>query len=489
MSKPASQQGKEATQESVRARDRKALVSGLACIAIGLVIYFLPVPDGVDARGMHMLGIFVATIVALVLQPLPTAAVAIIGLTASMLTGAMSASKEAFTGLGSSSIWLIVAAFFIATGFVKTGLGHRIALMFLTRLGSSSLGIAYGLAATDLVLAPATPSNTARLGGILFPVITSISDVQGSTPKTDESRLRLGAYLAVTANNVNAVTSAMFLTAMAGGPICVELAAKSGITLDWGQWALGGIVPGIVALLLIPRVVQAVFPPTLKRMPEGKQNAKDQLAEMGPMSAQEKIMGATFLVMLLLWSLGSFFSIPATAVAFLGVSILLATRVLEWKDLSGNKAAWQTLIFFGILVGMAGQLNTLGVIGWMGQTVSAAVGGMSWPMVLVILSALYFVLHYMFASELAQIAALYPLFLSVMVAAGVPPVLAALMLGALSALMGAMTHYASGPAALIYGSGYVKTSEFFKVGIVCGILVLVIWLTVGLGWWKILGIW
>jgi DASS family divalent anion:Na+ symporter len=198
-------------------------------------------------------------------------------------------------------------------------------------------------------------------------------------------------------------------------------------------------VPGLVALLLIPRVVQLVFPPTLQKMPEGKQNAKDQLAEMGPMSVQEKIMGATFLVMLLLWSLGSFFSIPATAVAFLGVSILLATRVLDWKDLSGNKAAWQTLIFFGILVGMAGQLNTLGVIGWMGQTVSAAVGGMSWPMVLVILSALYFVLHYMFASELAQIAALYPLFLSVMVAAGVPPVLAALMLGALSALMGAMT--------------------------------------------------
>jgi DASS family divalent anion:Na+ symporter len=276
MSKPASQQGKEATQESVRARDRKALVSGLACIAIGLVIYFLPVPDGVDARGMHMLGIFVATIVALVLQPLPTAAVAIIGLTASMLTGAMSASKEAFTGLGSSSIWLIVAAFFIATGFVKTGLGHRIALMFLTRLGSSSLGIAYGLAATDLVLAPATPSNTARLGGILFPVITSISDVQGSTPKTDESRLRLGAYLAVTANNVNAVTSAMFLTAMAGGPICVELAAKSGITLDWGQWALGGIVPGIVALLLIPRVVQAVFPA------HAQEDARGQAERQGP---------------------------------------------------------------------------------------------------------------------------------------------------------------------------------------------------------------
>lgn len=272
--------------ELERSSKKRAAISGIICVAVALLIYFLPVPEGVDSRGMHMLGIFVGTILALILQPLPTAAVAIIGLTASMLTGSMSASKEAFVGLGSSSVWLIVAAFFIAQGFVSTGLGRRIALCFLERLGGSSLGTSYGLAVTDLVLAPAMPSNTARLGGVLFPIITSISDLQHSTPEGgDESRKRIGAFLAATANNIKAVTSAMFLTAMAGGPIIADLAEQQGITISWGQWAIAGIVPGLVALLLIPRVVYAIFPPTLKQTPAAKEDARTKRREMGSMSA------------------------------------------------------------------------------------------------------------------------------------------------------------------------------------------------------------
>ena len=468
---------------------RTGLIKGIVCVALGLILFFLPVPAGVDPRGMHMLGIFIGTILALILQPLPTSAVAIIGLALAMATGSMS-TKEAFSGLGSGSVWLIVAAYFIAQGFVKTGLGRRIAIWFLSKLGGSSLGTAYGLAVTDLILSPAMPSNTARLGGVLFPIITSIGKLQGSTPEGgDASRKRIGAYLCATANNVNAVTSAMFLTAMAGGPICMGLAAEQGITLDWVTWALGGIVPGLVALALIPRVVHAIFPPTLKDTPEARRNAIQEQRNMGRMSVQERIMGVTFLAMLVLWCLGSTLDMAAVTVAFLGVSVLLVTRVIEWKDMAANKSAWQTLIFFGILIGMASQLNTLGVISWIGGFLAAGIEGMSWPVVLVLLTIFYFVLHYLFASELSQISALYTLFLTVAIAAGVPPLLAALMLGAASALMGAMTHYASGPAALIFGAGYLTTPEYFRIGAVCGVVMLATWLTVGLGWWHIIGIW
>ena len=477
------------TQPDGRKQKQGALIRAAVCVIVAAIIYVMPVPAGVDPRGMHMLGIFIGTILALILQPLPTAAVAIIGLTLAMLTGSMDPTKEAFAGLGNSSVWLIVAAFFIAHGFVSTGLGRRIALWFLSKTGGSSLGTAYGLAATDLILAPATPSNTARLGGILFPIITSISEEQDSTPESDESRKRLGAYLSATANNVNAITSSMFLTAMAAGPIVAGLAAQEGVILTWGQWALAGIVPGIVALLLIPRVVRAVFPPTIKDTPEAMQDARDQLHEMGPMSTDECIMAIVFIVMLALWSLGSFLGIKDVTVAFLGVSVLLVTGILKWQDLVANKSAWQTLVFFGILVGMAGQLNTLKITEWLGDIVSGAVGGLPWPTVLVLLSVLYLILHYMFASELAQVTALYGLFLAVSIGAGVPPVLAGLMFGAISGLMGAMTHYASGPAALIYGSGYLTTSEFFRVGIICALLTLAIWLTVGVGWWALIGVW
>ena len=90
------------------------LVKALICVAVGLVIFLIPPPKGLTAQGMHMLGVFVGTILGLILQPLPTSAVAIIGMTVGMLTGALDPKKAAFNGLGSASIWLIVAAFFIA---------------------------------------------------------------------------------------------------------------------------------------------------------------------------------------------------------------------------------------------------------------------------------------------------------------------------------------------------------------------------------------
>lgn len=465
------------------------LVKALVCVAVGLVIFLIPPPKGLTTQGMHMLGVFVGTILGLILQPMPTSAVAIIGMTAGMLTGALDPKKVAFSGLGSASIWLIVAAFFIAQGFVSTGLGRRIALVFLSRFGKSSLGTAYGLLAADLVLAPATPSNTARLGGILFPIITSISDVQGSTPDNDKSRRRIGAYLAVTANNVNAVTSAMFLTAAAAGPVVTQLAQKFHVNIGWGTWALAGIVPGLLCLAIIPALIYRIFPPTLTRVPQAQEDAKQELKGLGPLSMHEWIMAVTFLVMLVLWATGPAIHMNSTTVAFLGVTVLLCTKIITWQDMVANKSAWSTLIFFGVLVGMAEPLNTLGVTTWAGEIIAGLVKGLPWMLVLVVLMFCYFFIHYMFASELAQVAALYTLFVSVAVAAGVPALTAAMMLGCANGLSGAMTHYASGPAALIYGSGYVKTSEFLRVGLICGLVTVTIFLTVGLGWWHLIGLW
>lgn len=477
-------------QSSTASNDLKTRITkGVICLVIAAVIYFLPTPKGVDPRGMHMLGIFAGTIVALILQPLPTAASALIGLTLAMLTGAMLPKGEAFSAFHSPAIWLIVAAFFLAQGFVKTGLGKRIALAFLTKLGGSSLGISYGLAATDFILSPATPSNTARLGGILFPIITSIAHVQGSTPDTTESRHRLGAFLSMTATCVNAVTSAIFLTAMAGGPVAVALVAKKNIHIDWGTWAIAGLVPGIVALIVVPLVCYLVFAPKLKKMPQGTADAKKQLKEMGKFSRNEIIMLVAFIVMLILWIIGSKIHMSATTVAFLGVAALLLTGVLTWGDLASNKSAWQTLLFFGVLVGMASQLAKLKVIDWLGHLISEAVHGMPWPLVLLVLVAVYILMHYLFASQLAQVVAVYPLFVGVGVAAGAPPVACALLLASVAALVGCMTHYACGPAALVYGSGYVSVPEFIRVGLVIVIVSALIWCVVGMGWWHIIGLW
>lgn len=457
-------------------------------IAVAVVVYFLPVPDGVEPTGMRMLGIFLGTILALILQPLPTGAVAIIGMTAAMLTKTESAAK-ALAGFANTTVWLIVAAFFIAEGFLITGLGRRIALLFVTRLGRSTLGLSYGMALTDLILAPATPSNTARCGGVVFPVVASLSRLEDSHPEPEESRKRLGAYLTLTALQVNVVTSAMFLTAMAGNPVAQKAAADLGVQISWGQWALAAVVPGVVSLAAVPWVMSKIYPPTVTRTPEAPQQARDQLREAGPMSRGEKIMAATFVVLLLLWCLGDTLNIDATTAAFTGIAILLVTGVLSWRDLIENTSAWSTLVFFGVLVGMAGELNELGVIGWIGDSVAGAVGSLPWVVAFGILTLVYFYSHYLFASNTAHIVAMYAVFVGAAIATGAPPLFAALVFGFIGNLFGGLAHYSSGPAGVIYGSGYVKTAELFRIGFAMSVVNIAIWTVVGGAWMKLLGIW
>ncbi|WP_084252666.1 DASS family sodium-coupled anion symporter [Devriesea agamarum] len=464
------------------------VIKVVVILAVTIAIFFIP-PQGVNPRGMHMLAIFIGTILGLILQPLPTASVSLIGLAAAMVTGTMHVKGEALSGFSNSSVWLIVAAFFIAEGFLVTGLGRRIALLFIRVLGRSTLGLAYGMALTDLVLAPATPSNTARAGGVVYPIIASLSREQGSTPESDESRRRVGSYLSMTAVQVNAVTAAMFVTAMAGNPIAKAAAAKAGIDISWGTWTLAALVPGLVLIGLVPLVMRWIYKPTLLKTPDAPRVAREELVKLGRMSGGEWVMAGTFVLLLVLWIFSAQLHIAATASAFLGIGILLITRVLSWRNLAANASAWSTLIFFAVLVGMANQLNKLGVIGWLGRTVAASIHGLPWMLAFAILCIVYFYAHYLFASNTAQIVAMYAVFLSAAVAVGTPALFAALIFGFIGNLFGGLTHYASGPAGVIYGSGFVKTTEWFRVGFLMSIVFIAVWAVVGGLWMKLLGMW
>ncbi|MDY6807968.1 MAG: anion permease [Actinomycetota bacterium] len=457
-------------------------------VIVGLVIYLLPTPDGVEPNGTQMLGIFVATILGLILQPLPTGSVALIGLAVAMITETMS-MDTALAGFSNKTIWLIVAAFFIAQGFIVTGLGKRIALVLVRAIGRSSLGLSYGMAVTDLILAPATPSNTARAGGVVYPIIRSLAELEGSRPDNDESRKRLGAYLLLTALQVNVVTSAMFITAMAGNPIAQKAAGEMGIEISWARWAAAAIVPGLVSLAVVPWVMQKVYPPTVTTTPEAPALARDQLREAGKMSVHEWIMAATFVLLLLLWCLSDQLGIDATATAFLGIAILLVTRVLTWRNLVTDTGAWQTLIFFGVLVGMADDLKQLGVIDWIGDRVASGVDGLPWLAAFAVLTLVYFYVHYLFASNTAQIVAMYAVFLGAAVATGAPALFSALVFGFIGSLFGGLAHYSSGPAGVMYGSGYIKTSEWFRVGFVMSVVIILIWTIIGGLWMRLIGAW
>jgi DASS family divalent anion:Na+ symporter len=464
-------------------------------LVVGLVIWFIPVPAGVKPNAWHLLAIFVATIVGIILKAAPMGTMAMLGITLCAATQVLApgkpidAIKNALSGFGNSTIWLIGLAFFIARGFIKTGLGNRLAYNFIKLFGKSTLGLAYGLNTADLILAPAIPSNTARAGGVIFPIMKSIAVNMGSEPEKPETHRKIGAFLTLSSYNANMITSVMFLTATASNPMAQKFARDLGVNITWGSWAMAASIPGLVCFLLVPLFLYKFYPPELKQTKEAPAMAAAKLKEMGKISLQEWLMVATFIILLVLWIFGNLMSIDATTGALIGLCILLLCGVLTWEDVKSEKGAWDTIVWFSALVMMGSYLNSLGLIGWFGHLVGGSMKQFSWQLAFPLIILVYSYCHYMFASATAQVAAMYSVFLAVGIAVGVPGPMLAIFLGACPTLMGSLTHYGHGPAPIFFGSTYVDMKDWWKQGFLMSVLFLLVWFIVGGLWWKLIGLW
>ncbi|HEY0331441.1 MAG TPA: DASS family sodium-coupled anion symporter [Rhodopseudomonas sp.] len=473
-------------------------------VCLTLVIWFaIPVPAGVAPNAWHLFALFVGTIVAIIGKAMPLGALSMIAIALVAITGVSNPGKpaaaltDALSGFANPLIWLIVSAVMVALAVTKTGLGRRIGFYFVKLFGRKTLGIAYGLVFSELVIAPVTPSNTARGGAIIHPIMRSIADSYGSSPEQGTQN-SIGRYLALVNYNTNPITSAMFITATAPNPLCVALiaAATAGaISVSWGQWALAALLPCLVMLLVMPLVLYVLYPPQIKHTPGAKEMASAELVKLGPMRLPEAITLGVLIMMLAVWAgvpawlLGPAFGLDPTTTAFIGLALLLITGVLEWEDILKAKSAWDTLIWFAALVMMATFLGNLGLTKWFSLTIQGGIThlGMDWKASAAILVVVYFYAHYFFASTTAHVTAMFAAFFAAGIALGTPPMLLGLLLSFSSSLNMSLTHYATGTAPIIFGSGYITLNEWWIAGLVMSVVNLLILVGVGGLWWGVLG--
>ncbi|KAL6655407.1 hypothetical protein ACP70R_006233 [Stipagrostis hirtigluma subsp. patula] len=467
------------------------LVPLVISLAIGFAVRFLaPRPAEVSLQAWQLLSIFLSIIAGLVLGPLPVGAWAFIGLTTAVATHTLTFAA-AFSAFTNEVIWLIVIASFFARGIVKTGLGDRIAPYFVKWLGKSTLGLSYGLTISEACIAPAIPSTMARAGGLFLPIIKSLSLSAESKPNDPSSR-KLGSYLVMSQFQAAGSSSALFLTAGAQNLLCMKLAEEFGVIIPnpWVSWFKAASLPAIVSLLATPYLLYKIFPPEIKDTPDAPALAAEKLKSMGPVTKNEWVMIGTMILAVSLWICGDAIGVSSVVAAMLGLSILLLFGVINWDDCLKEKSAWDTLAWFSILVGMAGQLTNLGIVSWMSSCVAKMLESfsLSWPAAFCVLQASYFLIHYMFASQTGHVGALYSAFLGMHIAAGAPSVLSALVLAFNTDLFGAITHYSSGQAPVYFGAGYVDLPDIFRLGFIVAMINAVIWGVVGSIWWKFLGL-
>lgn len=467
------------------ASDPRLLLKYAIPVAIGVVVWFLPVPTGLEPRAWRMFAIFVATIAGIITGPVPMSVVAIVGATAAALLEVVS-FNDVVKSTGTDLVWLVILAFFISRGVIKSGLGRRVALLFMRLLGKRTLGLGYGLTITELLIAPAMPSITARAGGVMLPITRAIAEVLGSQPD-EASRGRVGRYLILCAFHANIITAGMFVTAMAGNPLVVKLASDQGVTISWLDWTIAAAVPGLLCLAVIPLAMLWIARPEIRETPDAIALAQRELQAMGPVSRNESIMGGIFIGLLVLWVLGDWIGIGASLAAAIGVSFMIVAGVLTWQDALAEKSAWDTMIWIALLIMLASKLNEYGMVKWFGAEFGPLLQGYPKYAVFVLVCLIYFYVHYFFASATAHISALFPVCLALMIAAGIPAFAGALALGSLSNVYGCLTQYAIGSGPVMFGAGYVSQKEWWKAGFLMSLAYLVIWMVVGPLWWMAIG--
>jgi DASS family divalent anion:Na+ symporter len=446
-----------------------------------------PIPEGITAKSWRLLAIFAGTIVGSIVRPLPAGAIVLIGVGAIAITNTL-APAQALAGYADPIVWLVLCALFISRGVVKTGLGRRIAFLFIRALGKRSVGLAYALIGTDTLLASLIPSNSARAGGIVFPIVRSLAEAYDSQP--GPTRRRLGAYLMTTVYQCDIIACAMFLTGQASNPLIAKFAKDTaGVDLSYPRWFIGGVVPGVLSLILVPLVLYWLFPPEVKHTPAAAQLASEELARLGKMNRGERIMLMVFAVIAGLWMTATWHKINYAVVAFAGVCALLLSNVLSWDDITSERPAWDVYIWYGGLVQMAAALGETGITKRFAEFSGGLTTGWVWGAALAALLLIYFYAHYGFASITAHATAMYTPFLVVTMAAGAPPMLAAASLAYFSNLDAGLTHFGTTHSPIYFGARYVTQREWWKYGFIISLVTIGIWSTVGVAWWKLLGWW
>jgi divalent anion:Na+ symporter, DASS family len=465
----------------------KARGFGILVLIYLVLAYAVPRPEMVKADGWRLFALFAATVAGLIFQPIAGAALVLIAVVLSVVLAGLTI-QQALAGYADPTNWLVLAAFLISRSMIQTGLARRVALFFVRMFGKTSLGVSYSLCLTDLVLATIIPSNGARSGGVILPIVRSVAEIYGSKPGATANLI--GAFLMLSVYQGICITSSMFLTGQASNALAAQMAQKAtGLALDWVGWFRAGCVPGLVSLVAVPWLISKIYPPELKKTPEAASFARAELVKMGRLGRAEWILVGVFVLVCGGWITTGWHKQDVSVPALLGVAALLVTGVLTWDEVKKEETAWDIFIWYGGLLNLARALNATGLPGEFAKWVGGVLTGWEWQPLLVAALLVYFFAHYAFASITAHILAMYPAFVAVALAQGAPPGLVAISFAVFTNLSAGLTNYGTTPSPMFFSQGYVEMGAWWKTGFCCAMLNLLVFGVVGAGWWKWLGLW
>ena len=473
---------------------------GLAlALAVGVAIWLLPMPAGLSVTQHKLLAVFGGAVVAWITIGVNFAVSTffIISLlyfwvgnaTGKMVKGALVRDAGfAVSGFASPALWLLVTGFVISIAMTKSGVAKRLALYMMQAFGRTPAGAIFASMLANFVIAPLTPSNTARTAAML-PIIEGIAEAYKAVP----GKSNFGRALALSAAFTSNITGSAFLTGTIPNPVAIGMiaaAAGTSVFTTWSYWAIAAVPTNIIILAACGWLLLKMFPPEVKALPGGLDYIRQELAAMGPMSVREKKAIAYFLLALALWSTDFYHSFNSTMVAFF-VSLLIflpKIGVLDWKE-TEKSLPWELFVYFGGVLTLSDALMKTKAFEWLIKNALAGLGlqGVGMMPLLIILLGFSIFSHAIWSTTTAMTGVMIPIYIGLAQVMGFDVVSFVLPLSIMMAYALFLPFNTMGNI-ILFGTGYYTVGEQLKSSIVLGLIIWALWIATAFTWWKFIGL-
>ena len=472
----------------------------LAAIVVGVLIWLFPTPAGMTITQHKLLAIFGGAVVAWITIGInfavSTFAVVVllyfwVGNPDGKLNkaGALLRNAEfAVSGFASSSLWLLVTGFVISIAMTKSGVAKRMALRMIKVWGKTPAGAIYASMLANFVVAPLTPSNTARTAAML-PIIEGIA--QTYKAQAGKSNFSKALFLATTFTSN--ITGSAFLTGTIPNPVALGMiaaAAGASFATTWSYWALAALPTNIIILIITGWLVLKLYPPEVTALPGGSEYIDKELQELGPMSLREKKSILYFLLALILWSTDAIHHLNSTMIAFLVSLLIFLPRigVLDWKE-TEKSLPWELFVYFGGVLTLSGALMKTKAFEWIIKWLVATLGldGMAMTPLLILLLGFSIFSHIIWSTTTAMMGVMIPIYIGLAQVMGFDIVKFVLPLAIMMAYALFLPFNTMGNI-IIFGAGHYTVSEQLKSSMILGLIMWVLWIITAFTWWPLIGL-
>ncbi|HUK99458.1 MAG TPA: DASS family sodium-coupled anion symporter [Nitrospirota bacterium] len=463
---------------------RKRLGVPLAVIC-GILVLVTGKPASLSVAGHKSLALFASVFVLYLTEAIPLAITSILVVPAAVLME-ITNTKNALSGFGSSTVYLIMGAFILGAAMVKSRLADRITYLIMKLLGDRARNILLGVVLANIVLAFLVPSTVARTA-ILLPICVGILQVF----KT-EGRSNFAVALLLILAFTNSTISAGILTATTPNPVTIGFIQNaSGHLISFGEWFLYGFPPALFMTFFTFWLVSFMYKPEVDRIPGGSDYVAAKLTTLGSLNSNEKRSVYIFSLVVLLWVVGGWINVDATIACLVGVGLLFLPKIgfLTWED-ANKQISWSVLMVTGGGISLGDILVETGAAKWLAITIFHGLGlsNLSLVMTLVIIMVIVNYLHVVFVGTTPMATALIPIVIGMAGVLNVNPVILALPAGMIIGGYPQLMFYNTMSNILVYGTGKVRVGDFPRTGFVLCTVACIVYALCAVTYWQWLGL-